>query len=428
MNRIKLLKEQRGAKLKELDALSTAAEKRAFTDDEGKRFDALEAEIRGIDADLARAERAAGLAASAPVEARTQQVADQRLGLSAKEIRSYSLLKVINTLATPGAQLDGLELECSKAEEKRTGRAPSGVFVPFEVLASVAGAREARANQSAGTAADGGYLVATEIDYGNMVALLRNQSHVMSLGARMITGLTGDVSIPRQLTGATAYWLTETGSVSTSKATFGQITLKPRRIAAAVPYTKQLIAQSGMGIDAFVREDILAAFATEFDRAAINGAGGPEPLGILNLDSVDRATSVTFGATATWAKVISFETNVETANALSLPGARYAYLTTPAVKGAWRGIAKASGQGGFIWEGDLVNGYAARSTNQVPSGKVIFGDFTQVIVGEWTGNDITVDPYTLAGEGQVRVVIQKHVDIVTRQGKAFAVSTDSGAQ
>lgn len=432
MNRIKLLKETRGAKLKELNALQQAAEKRAFTKEEGDKFDALAAEIQTLNADIEREERADGLAQATPAETRENagQIEDQRLGLSPKEIRRYSILKVIRSLVNKDEKLDGLEAEASSAEARRLGRAPAGVFVPFEVLASVAGPapRERRALDAL-TYADGGALIATEIDYGNMVALLRNQSHIMSLGARLISGLVGDLSIPRQLTGATAYWLSETGQITASKATFGQIAMKPRRLGAAVPYSKQLLAQSGLGIEAFVREDILAAFGTELDRVAINGAGGAEPLGVLNLASGDRATSVTFGAAPTWAKVVAFETNVETANALGLPGSHYAYLTTPGVKGAWKTTAKVANTAVFLWEnGDLVNGYAARSTNQVPSNKVVYGDFTQCIFGEWSGNDLTVDPYTLADQNQIRVIIQKHVDMVIRQGKAFAVSTDAGNQ
>jgi HK97 family phage major capsid protein len=426
MNRIKQLKETRGAKLKELNTLQQAAEKRAFTKDEGEKFDALANEIQQLNSDIAREERAAGLSAAAPVnEERADQVEDARLGLSAKEIRSYSLLKVVRALAEK-RELDGIEDEASRAEARRLGRQPDGVFVPMEVFLGAAPERRA---QTANVAADGGYLVGTDVDYGNMVALLRNQSHILSLGARVITGLKNDISIPRQLTGATAYWLTETGQVTGSKATFGQIAMKPRRLAASVPYSKTLVAQSGMGIETFVRDDIMAAFGTELDRVAINGAGASEPLGLLNLASGDRATSVTFGAAPTWAKVVSFETNVETANALALPGARYAYLTTPGVKGAWKTTAKVTNQAVFLWEnGDIVNGYAARSTNQVPSNKVLFGDYSQVIYGEWLGNDVVVDPYTLADQNQIKVTIQKIVDMVIRQGKAFSVSTDAGNQ
>lgn len=426
MNRIKLLKEQRGAKLKELEALRTGAENRAFTKDEAGKFDALENDIKNLSADIGREERFAEQNPGAPVEPAKQ--GDEKLGLDEKEIRQYSLVGAINRLAE-GRALEGLEKAASEAEAKRLGRDPSGFFVPMEILAR---ARERRAN-SVGVAADGGYTVGVDVDYSNMVALLRNQSHILSLGARVLTGLKNDVTIPRVITGATAYWVSETGSIAQSSATFGQIGMKPRRLGASVPYSKQFLAQSGLSVDSFVRDDILGAFGVELDRVAINGAGATEPLGILNMASGDRATSVTFGAAATWAKVLEFETNVATANALGLPGAEYAYLTTPGTRGKWKGASKVANTAAFLWEnGDMVNGYQARATNQFPTSgttnQVIFGQFGQVVYGEWAGVDVTVDPYTSARTGQVNVTIQKFVDMVIRVGKAFAISSDSGAQ
>ena len=426
MNRIKLLKEQRGAKLKELEALRTGAENRAFTKDEAGKFDALETEIKNLTADIGREERFAEQNPGAPVEQAKQ--GDEKLGLDEKEIRRYSLVGAINRLAE-GRGLEGLEKAASEAEAKRLGRDPAGFFVPMEILTR---ARERRAN-TVGVASEGGYTVGVDNDYSNMVELLRNQSHILGLGARVLTGLKNDVSIPRVLTGATAYWVSESGSITQSNATFGQIGMKPRRLGASVPYSKQFLAQSGLSVDSFVRDDILGAFGVELDRVAINGAGATEPLGILNMASGDRATSVTFGAAATWAKVLEFETNVATANALGLPGAEYAYLTTPGTRGKWKAAVKVASQAVFLWEnGDMVNGYQARATNQFPTSgttnQVIFGQFGQVVYGEWAGVDVTVDPYTSARTGQVNVTIQKFVDMVVRQGKAFAISTDSGAQ
>lgn len=419
MNRSKYLKEQRGAKLKELEAIQSGAEKRAYTAEENTRFDALEKEIKEIDADLAREERAAALAKPG-----SAAQLDPKLGLTDKEIRQYSLTRAIRCLAS-NKQLDGFEAECSQEEQRRVGRNPGGFFIPFEVLAA---GREERA-QTVSPATAGGYLVGQSIDRQNMVQLLRNQTHCLQLGARVITGLTDDVLIPRHTAGVTAYWVSETGEITSSNQTFGQIAMKPRRLGAVAGYSKQLLAQGSPDIDAFVKEDILAKFGVEIDRTVINGAGGNEPLGILNLATADRATSVTFGAAPTWAKVVDFETQVETANALGLPGGSYAYLTTPGVRGAWKTTPKTANQAVWLWEnGDIVNGYAARSTNQVPSDKVIFGQFGQVLIGEWAGTDIVVDPYTLAASGQVKVTIQKLMDIAIRQGKAFSVSTDSGKQ
>jgi len=426
--KLKQLQEKRGSLMKQVrETLDTAGkESRALTADEQTTLAGLESEISGIDStielEMRQIQREAQ-SQGAPQEAIQER--DDSLGLNSKEVRQYSLLKVLRSLADR-KPLDGLEKEASEAEARRLGRDPSGVFVPAEVFAL---GTEQRNIHRVGNAADGGYLVDTSIDYANMVELLRNQSHVMSLGARTITGLRGDISIPRVISGTTAYWVSETGAITDSKAQFGQLQAKPRRLGSTTQYTKQLLVQTAFGVEAFVRDDIMASFGTELDRVAINGAGAAEPLGIFNLAAGDRATGVSFGAAPTWAKVVEFETNVETANALALPGSRYAYLTTPGVKGKWKTTAKVANQAVWLWEnGDLVNGYSARSTNQVPSNKVIFGDFSQVLFFEWTGIDLVVDPYTLATQNQVKVTMQKHVDCIIRQGKAFSVSSDAGNQ
>jgi HK97 family phage major capsid protein len=426
--KLKQLQEKRGSLMKQVrETLDTAGkESRALTADEQTTLAGLESEISGIDStielEMRQIQREAQ-SQGAPQEAIQER--DDSLGLNSKEVRQYSLLKVLRSLADR-KPLDGLEKEASEAEARRLGRDPSGVFVPAEVFAL---GTEQRNIHRVGNAADGGYLVDTSIDYANMVELLRNQSHVMSLGARTITGLRGDISIPRVISGTTAYWVSETGAITDSNAQFGQLQAKPRRLGSTTQYTKQLLVQTAFGVEAFVRDDIMASFGTELDRVAINGAGAAEPLGIFNLAAGDRATGVSFGAAPTWAKVVEFETNVETANALALPGSRYAYLTTPGVKGKWKTTAKVANQAVWLWEnGDLVNGYSARSTNQVPSNKVIFGDFSQVLFFEWTGIDLVVDPYTLATQNQVKVTMQKHVDCIIRQGKAFSVSSDAGNQ
>jgi HK97 family phage major capsid protein len=423
--KLKQLQEKRGSLMKQaretLDLAKT--ESRALTADEQSKLAGLESEIDALDATLQGEMRQIQREAQALGEP-VKQERDDSLGLNSKEIGNYSLLKVLRSLANR-EPIDGLEKEASEAEARRLGRDPSGIFVPAEIFAGL----QKRNIHRVGNAADGGYLVEETVDYANMVELLRNQSHVMALGARTITGLRGDVSIPRVISGTTAYWVSETGTVASSKAQFGQLQAKPRRLGSTTNYSKQLLVQSGLGIESFVREDIMASFGLELDRAAINGAGAAEPLGILNLAAGDRATGITFGGAPTWADAVGFETNVETANALGLPGSRYAYLTTPGVKGVWKTTAKIAGQASWLWEnGDLVNGYAARATNQVPSNKVIFGDFSQVVFFEWTGIDLTVDPYTLADQNQVKVTMQKHVDCLIRQGKAFSVSSDAGNQ
>lgn len=353
----------------------------------------------------------------------TQDPNAARTGMDAKDVRRYSTLRAISLIAE-GRPLDGLEAEQSAELTRKLGRQPKGFFLPDEIIQRDRSQRI----QTAGVPADGGFTVPIQQLDSEFVTLLRNAAKVVGLGARYISGLQGDVTIPRQLTGATAYWVSETGSITQSGATFGQITAKPRRIGTSVPYSKQWLAQSSLSAESFVTNDSDESIAVELDRVAIRGAGGAEPLGILNLAAGDRSTSVTFGGAATWAKYVEFWTNVATNNAiLGTP----AYLTTPASAAKAMTIPKFANTGFPIWDNDKVGVFRAEWSNQFPTAgtlnQVIFGDFSQVIFFEWAGRDVVVDPYSGKKEGTVEVTIQRLIDMTIRRGKSFAISSDTGA-
>jgi HK97 family phage major capsid protein len=344
------------------------------------------------------------------------------LGLSTKEVKRYSFMRALND-RLEGKPLSGLELEAHRAEEQRTGRQATGFFVPTEVLYS--GKRELNAT---GAPSAGGYTISETID-SNYIELLRNATKVMGLGARMITGLTGNISIPRVLSGTTATWLSEAGTNSATTPTFGQVVMKPRRLAAMSAVTKQFLQQSGIGAESFLRDDMFKSMAIELDRVAIRGAGGTEPLGILNMASGDRSTSVTFSTAATWAKYVEFIKNLMTNNALiGTP----AFLSTPGTWAKGVTIEKFSSTGRTLIENNTIGGYRFEVTNQFATSgttdQVIFGDWSQVVYGQWLGNDVLVDPYVLATTGQIRILVETLVDCIVRQGKAFVISADSGAQ
>ena len=347
------------------------------------------------------------------------------LNLSSKDRKRYSLMRAIN-LAAAGKPLDGLEAECSVEMSRKLDRPAQGFFVPDEILL---GNRAAQRGLSANINADGGYTVGTDIMTNELVELLRNQSKVIGLGARLITGLTGNVSIPRQLTGAAAYWVAEGASITQSSATFGQIWGKPRRIGTSVPYSKEFLAQTSLSAESFVRDDSMNAIGVELDRVAINGTGGSQPLGILNLASGERSTSVSFGAAPTWAKYVDFWTQVATNNALL---GNPAYLTTPASVAKAMTVQKFATYGDPILKDGKIGVYPAEWSNQFPSSgtlnQVIFGDFSQVLFLEWAGYDIVVDPFSGKKEGTVEITIQRLMDMIIRRSKSFSISSDSGAQ
>jgi HK97 family phage major capsid protein len=337
------------------------------------------------------------------------------IGMTPKETKTYSLVKAINDI-TNGRGLSGLEKEASDATAKLLGRSPQGFFVPGDV---------AFRDMNATVDADKGQAtIQTAVMGSSFIELLRNRLVLNELGIRTMSGLRDNVSIPKQTAAGSASWLAEGASSSISDATIGDVPLAPHRLAGERAYTKQLLAQSTMDIDSFVREDLLSVLAIAIDAAGIQGAGSAEPTGVVNTAGVN---SVTFGAAPTWAKIVEFEEKCETGNALF---GNLSYLTTPAVAAKLKTVLKASGTSATFLMGDdgMVNGYRTLRTNQVSNNKVIFGNWDQLILALWAGIDIVVDPYTLASAGKVRIVINQHADFGVRQAKAFTVSSDAGNQ
>jgi HK97 family phage major capsid protein/HK97 family phage prohead protease len=357
--------------------------------------------------------------------------------MSKREKKEYSVLRGI---ANAIAGIKGLEQEVSQELSKRLRREPTsalGFLVPTDVSAQRSDEVISRADldsaiqrmQTRGlstlTGPLGGYLVSTDLLAGSMIELLRNMPILAQLGATQMGGLVGDIAIPRQATGATGYWLGEGAAVTPSNLTLGRLLLTPKRLAAQTTYSRQLLVQASRDVEALVRSDLMTVLAIAKDAAGIQGTGASgQPVGILNTTGL---STVSFGAAPSWAKVVEFETTLETANATMLGMPQW--LTTPAVKGKWKTTLKASGVSGYLLENGLANEYALRATNQMPSSnRVIFGNFANVMMADWDGMEIIPDPYTRAGNNEVVITVNLLTDIGVRQPTAFVVSTDSGAQ
>lgn len=375
----------------------------------------------------------------------------QELGMSKKEIKRYSLARAIY-LRGMGEQLEGIEKEASDATAKMLNKRPDGFFIPedvqrmslqeahgiggseitrqLEIIRQIAGMQTR--NLLAGNFASAGALIGVDLISGSLIELLRNKQLFATLGTTVLSGLQGNVAIPRQSGGATAYWLAEGASVTESDQQFQQVGLTPKRLVAQTAYDKQLVAQASISIEAMVRNDIALVMAIKKDLAILTGAGSAgEPLGILNTTGVQ---TVTFSAAATWAKILEFETDLATQNAdqTGTP----VFLTSPSVRGKWKAITKISTSqySDFLWEkGDMINGYKGYVSNQIPAtgtnaNLVYYGVPQEIIDAIWAGIDVVVNPFSLDSSGQIRTTITQFCDIALRHAPAWVVSTDSGAQ
>ena len=344
-----------------------------------------------------------------PMETVTMQTAE--IGLSAKESRKFSFLRALNYLANPAdrsaREAAGFEIEASEAAAQKLGRQSRGITIPQDVL---------RRDLNVGTASAGGNLVATELDAGSFIELLRNASALDQAGATVLTGLTGNVAIPRQSGSGTAYWVAESGAPSESQQTIDQVSLTPRTVAAYVDYSRRLMLQSSIDVENMVRADLATVLALKIDLAGLYGTGSnSEPLGLKLTTGI--GTETFSAATPTFAEVVALESDIATANALL---GSPVYLMNAAMRGGLKTKAKDSGSGLFVMEGGEVNGYQGILSNQVASNDLWFGNFADLIIGYFSGLDLMVDPYTNSTSGTVRVVAMQDVDIAVRHPQSFS--------
>ena len=333
------------------------------------------------------------------------------IGLTEKESRSFSFLRAINYLANPtdraAREAAAFEIEASEAAADKLGRASRGITIPVDVM---------RRDLNVGTATAGGNLVETQLDSANFIDLLRNASALDQAGATVLTGLSGNVNIPRQSGAATAYWVAESGSPTESQQTIDQVALTPKTCGAFTDFSRKLMIQSSIDVENMVRTDLARVLALEIDRVGLYGSGSSnQPLGLKDTTGV---LSEDFAAnTPTFAEVVALESDVSGANALL---GSPVYVMNAAMAGSLKTATKDSGSGQFILQGGEVNGYRAVISNQVASNDLWFGNFSDLIIAYFSGLDLMVDPFTGSTSGTVRVVALQDVDIAARHGASFS--------
>jgi HK97 family phage major capsid protein/HK97 family phage prohead protease len=333
------------------------------------------------------------------------------IGLSEKETRSFSWLRAINYLSNPAdraaREAAGFEIEASDAAAAKLGRQSRGITIPQDILSR---------DLATSPASAGGNLVATDLLAGSFIDLLRNASALDRAGATVLTGLTGNVAIPRQSGAATAYWVAESGAPSESQQTLDQVTMMPRTVAAYTDYSRRLLIQSSVDVENMVRSDLARVLALKIDLAGLYGTGtNSEPLGLKNTTGI--GTEDFAANTPTFAEVVALESDVAGANALL---GNPVYLMNAAMRGALKTAVKESGQASYIYENNEVNGYRGEVSNQVEANDLWFGNFADLLIGYFSGLDLMVDPYSNSTSGTVRVVAMQDVDMAVRHPESFS--------
>lgn len=345
-------------------------------------------------------------------------VVDSDIGLSDQELQNFSFVRAINAMANPNdrraQEAAKFERECSDAAAERTGKAPQGFLIPSDVL---------KRDLNVTTTTAGGHTVETDLVSGSFIDVLRNRMAVDQLGCTVMSDLVGDIAIPRQTSGATAYWVAESGAPTESQAAFDQVTLSPNTVGAFSDYSRKLFLQSSIDVESFVRNDLARVLALEIDRASLYGTGSSnQPLGVANTSGIGNPTTWA-AATPTFAEVVALESAVASNNA---DVGTLGYMLEAAMRGSLKTTDKSTSTAQFIWEaGNTVNGYQAAVSNQVVSGDMFFGNWADLIIGFWSGLDLMVDPYTGSTAGTIRVVGLQDCDVSVRHAESFALGNDT---
>ena len=351
--------------------------------------------------------------------------------LSAKEKRDYSFMKAVRGLVN-GSGLNGLEAEINDEIAMRTGKAARGFYAPDSFWGG-------KRDLTVGTNSAGGFLKPTDHLGDAFVEALRARLVMNGLGVRFMSGLKGDVAIPKLSAGSAAGFVGEAGSVAEQNPTFAQVTMSPKTLGAFVDVSRLLMIQSDPSVEQIIRDDLLNAMAQKIEDVAIEGGGANEPTGILGTTGIGSVAIGTNGGAASWGKIVDLVKEVEVDNA-ALNANSVSYLTNAKVKSHLSQTAKvASTDSQMILEApyDTLYGYQMAVTNNVPSdltkgtlttaSALIFGDFSQLMIGSFSTADVLIDPYTGSANGNIRIRILQETDVAVRHAQSFAAIKDINA-
>lgn len=431
MPRLHDLQQQRKAKVTELRSIQTAADNdsRDLSDNERQRFDTLESEVRSLDSQIDRAARLETLeraAAADPVQGTGNREFD-------REAQRYSLTRAIAHVS--GLRVDAKrEEEISQEIEHRTGRKAQGIFGPDNVFRVPRNAAaEERVVTSSG---DGAGLIFEEARPQDYIDALRANLVTGRLGARTLSGLQGNVSIPKLNASAGSEWIAEDGALTAADGDWDKVTMTPKHVGALTSFSRNMLLQSSPDIETLIRQDFAASMAVALDSAALIGGGSNEPDGIIT-QLIAGPGLGTLG-TPSWSEVLGMIASIELANAAT---GRLGWAVNPravqtlrsTVKVAYGSPETQDAGAGFLMDGpNSLAGYTALSTTSLPQslgspdpGAAIFGDWSSLLIGLWSGVDILANPYgTGFDKGNTHVRGLLTADVAVRHIESFTAATD----
>ena len=380
MDSLTLIDKREQLKKKAEDLISIAEkELRKLTHEENDELNSIKKEIADLDNEIKNIEN--------------------RNTKTNKVMAKFSLLKAINDVAN-NRQLDERAQEVVSngiAEMRKAGQSFTGqIVLPMEMRSDIQA-----------TVATAGQENVAEDKLG-ILEPLRANLVLVNAGASYMTGLIGDVSIP-VYSGSNVGWAGEVSTASDGAGTFSEVTLSPKRLTAYIDVSKQFLIQDSNSAEEMLKRDIVAAISNKLEATILGSEAGSntQPAGLFN-GVVADSTAVTYK------DIVNMEAELEDANVMG----NIKFIVSPSAKADLKTTEKGNTDN-FLMEGNELNGYPVMCTSAVTGKGVIMANWSDLVIGQWGGIDLVVDPYTQAANGKVRLVINAYFDAKPRRAEAF---------
>ena len=326
--------------------------------------------------------------------------------------KKFSLLKAIREAAN-GQKFDDATQAVVNAGAKAmrdAGQSYSG-----QIQLPVAEMREDPQPVHYTVDADGEHVVVT--DYLNILEPLKAKNVLVNAGATYLTGLQGNLQIP-SMTAENVYWEGEIDETENGAGSFSHVTMAPRRLSAFIDISKQFLVQDTLGAENLIRKLLVEAINDKLEETILSddASSGAKPAGLFyNVSPTEIAD---------YSDLCDFESDLEDANFTG----EMKYVLSPKAKAALRSMIKGTNATGMIMENNAVDGTAVEVTTNIESGNLAYGDWSNLYIGQWGGIDLTVDNFTQATKGCVRLVINAFFDYkVVRDGAIVYGEIKTGA-
>lgn len=408
-NSVELRKEKEELKSRCISLVESAKkEERMLSDDETTEINAskerifeIDGELRSIEAQLKTYDNLIDFSA------KKEMKEERNVKVTAPEER-VSLLGMIDKVVNNRSFTEAEEnlINRGKALNAAQGQNKIGsgqIQIPLEE----------RAAFTVGT--DHNDMVATDLQ--TILDPLRAQNVLAKAGAKFLTGLRGDIQYP-VLTAASVGWVAENGTAADGAGTISSKTISPKRLSAYIDISKQFLVQDSASCEQAIMRDLVNAINDKLE-ATILGNESDDP------NHFSLFYNQTPTAISAFGDLCDLEATVEDANIFG----KMSYLVSPKAKAGLRKMTQKATK--LVLEGSDIEGTPVYSSTNVgkgvgsgtpfvQSGNLIYGDFTNLIIGQWGGLDLLIDPYTQARDNKIRVVVNALFGVGVLRPQAFA--------